>query len=70
MNTYTNMIQIADDLKANGVTPKLTVLPTRKPRKANLYANAVRGGSTRVRCNGGSRSTGKSGSNSALNDIN
>ena len=69
MNTYTNLIKITEELEANGVTPKLTVLPTRKPRKANLYANAVRGGSTRVRCNGGSCATSKSGSNSALKDV-
>ena len=33
MNSYTNLINIIDDLKANGVTPKVTKLPTRKVKK-------------------------------------
>ena len=70
MTTSTqSLLNTIDELKASGVTPKVTVLKTRKPRKSNLYANRIKGGSTRVRCDGGSRSTSVSGSNSALTDV-
>ena len=70
MTTSTqNLLNTIDELKASGVTPKVTVLKTRKPRKGESWVNGIKGGSTRVRCNGGSRSTGVSGSNSALNDV-
>ena len=68
-NSTQNLLSIVDTLQASGVTPKVTVLKTRKPRKGDSWVNGVRGGSTRVRCNGGSRATSKSGSNSALNDV-
>jgi hypothetical protein len=70
MNSYQNLLNCIDAVEAEGKTPKVIKLPTKKPRKGNLYANRVRGGSTRVRCNGGSRGTMKSTSNSALTDVN
>ena len=33
MNSVTHLNNIIDDLRANGVEPKVTVLKTRKPRK-------------------------------------
>ena len=38
-NTYTNLTNIIDSLPA-GVTPTITKLPTRKPRKADLKLTA------------------------------
>ena len=35
MNSYTNLINIIDDLKANNVTPKVTKLPTRKVKQSS-----------------------------------
>ena len=32
MNSFTNLVNIIEDLEKNGVTPKLTKLPTRKVR--------------------------------------
>ena len=32
MNSYTQLVNIIEDLENNGVTPKLTKLPTRKVR--------------------------------------
>ena len=69
MNTYTNLTNIIEELKANGVTPKVTKLNGKKPRKADLYCDRVKGGSTRVRCNGGSRGTVKATKHSALEDV-
>ena len=68
MTNVQNLDRIVADLPT-GVAPTITVLPTRKPRKANTWVNGVRGGSSRVRCNGGSRATNKSGGNSALADV-
>ena len=33
MNSVTNLTNIIDELRANGVEPKVTILKTRKPRK-------------------------------------
>ena len=68
MTNLQNLDQILSTLPT-GVTPRVTVLKTRKPRKTDTWVNGVRGGSTRVRCNGGSRATNKSGGNSALSDV-
>ena len=70
MNDYTNLTNIIDELKANGITPKVTKLATKKPRKVDLYCDRIKGGSTRVRCNGGSRGTVVATKNSALSDVN
>ena len=32
MNSFTNLVNIIEDLESNGVTPKVTKLPTRKVR--------------------------------------
>ena len=32
MNSYTQLVNIIEELESNGVTPKLTKLPTRKVR--------------------------------------
>jgi hypothetical protein len=69
MNNYTNLLQIVDELEANGKTITYTKLPTQKPRKALLTANRIKGSSTRVRTNGGSHSINTSGNNSALTDL-
>jgi hypothetical protein len=68
-NSTQTLLNTIDTLKDSGVTPKITVLKTRGPRKGESWVNGVKGGSTRVRCNGGSRATSKSGGNSALNDV-
>ena len=35
-NTFQNLNNIIDELRANGVEPKVTKLPTKKARKADL----------------------------------
>ena len=40
MNSYTNLTNIIDELQSNGVTPKVTKLPTKKPRKNELVMTA------------------------------
>jgi hypothetical protein len=70
MNTnLKNLVNIVDSLP-EGVTPKVTVLTTKKPRKTDLFANRIRGGSSRVRTGYGSHSTVSSTKNSALSDMN
>ena len=39
MNSYTQLTNIIDDLKANGVTPKVTRLATKKAPKGSLLSN-------------------------------
>ena len=68
MTNLQNLDQILATLPA-GVTPTIKVLKTRGPRKGDSWVNGIKGGSTRVRCNGGSRATSKSGGNSALADV-
>ena len=40
MNTFTHLNNIIDDLRTNGVTPKVTKLATQKPRKSQLVMTA------------------------------
>ena len=69
MTKAENLAQIKAEMAANGITPKITILKAKAPRKGETYANRIKGGSTRVRCNGGSHSTNKAGKNSALADV-
>ena len=46
MNSYTNLLQIMDELETNGKTITYTKLPTRKPRKADLTSSRVGGSKT------------------------
>ncbi len=60
MNTYQNLLQIVDSLPA-GVTPKVTKLPTRKPRRGDLvFTSGHR--STGYRANG-EKTRGGNGNN-------
>ena len=44
MTTATqNLLDIAADLAAHGVTPKVTVLKTRRPRKGELVMSMTKG---------------------------
>ena len=38
MTSYTNLINIIDNLKETGVTPKVTKLPTKKAPKYSLLS--------------------------------
>ena len=40
MNSYSQLTNIIDELKSNGVTPKVTKLATKKPRKSELVMTA------------------------------
>ena len=60
MNNYTQLTNIIDELKANGVTPKVTRLKARKPRKGEATMSRVGGAKTAYRPsikmgNGGNR---------------
>ena len=60
MNSYTQLTNIIDDLKSNGVTPKVTRLKTRNPRKGEATMSRVGGAKTAYRpsikmSNGGNR---------------
>jgi len=56
MNSYTQLSNIIDDLKANGVTPKVTKLKTRKPRKGELVMSMTKGSRTNTNRRGQSYS--------------
>ena len=69
MNTYSNLNSIIDSLP-QGVTAKVTVLASRKPRKADTYASRVGGGSTRYNSGCGAHSRVATQTSSALADVN
>ena len=56
MNNITNLEKITNDLIANGVTPKITKLPTRKPRKGELIMSMTKGSRTNTNRRGQSYS--------------
>ena len=59
-NSTQSLLNTIDELKASGVTPKVTVLKTRGPRKGEATMSRVGGGKTAYRPsikmgNGGNR---------------
>ena len=40
MNSFTNLVNIIDNLKETGVTPKVTKLPTKKAPKRSLLSRS------------------------------